>query len=96
MRDEGFFREAIHVRNRQCASCDRRTVFRDAAGGIATDNGGIIDRVDGDCHRRRCCAVRLAVVGDVGEAVGAVEIGVRRVGEAAVSVQHQRAVGDIA
>ena len=55
----------------------------------------IVDRADieGDgCGG----AVHRAVIDGVAETVGAVEVGVGRVGEGAVRIEHERAVGDIA
>src|SRR5262249_57162247 len=50
----------------------------------------VVDRVDRDAHRGHV-AVGLAVVGLVGEGVGAVVVGGRRVGECARAWSRQRA-----
>src|SRR5439155_9567827 len=55
----------------------------------------VVHASDGDGHGGDA-RVGLAVVGLVGEAVGAVVVGRRRVAEAAVAVQGQAAVGGLA
>src|SRR5204862_180793 len=65
---------------------DRRVVLR---------HRGIVDRGDVDTDGGDV-AVGDAVIGLVGEAVGAVVVGGRRIGEAAVSVEGQGAVGGAA
>ena len=68
----------------------QRRVF---GGGVAV--GGrhwrIVDRVDEDRRRRHVRGGRT-VAGGVGKAVGAVEVGARRIAEAAVGVEGERAV----
>ena len=54
----------------------------------------VVDRVDRDRHHGGVGAA-VTIRDFVGECVGAVEIGVRRVAEIAVRVQHQRAVGHV-
>src|SRR5262249_27668628 len=55
----------------------------------------VVDRRDGEDHAGKA-AGRGAVCGPVGEAVGAVEVEVRRVGERTVGVQGQRAAAGAA
>ena len=58
---------------------------------IVVRDGGIVDRVDGDRHG--CNGTGAGSVADgVGEAVGAVVVGVRGVGEGAIRVERQGAV----
>src|SRR5205085_872959 len=59
--------------------------------GVVGGHGGVVDRGDGEGDGGRA-GVGLAVVGLVGEAVGAVVVGRRRVAEGAISVQGQGAV----
>ena len=68
----------------------QRGVFRGRPG-IGDRDRLIVDRRHGDRHRRDV-RVGFAVVGLVGEAVGAAEVRGRRVREAASRVQGQRAV----
>ena len=59
-------------------------------GGVAV-GGDVVDRGDGDVDRG---GLGDAARGDrVGVAVGAVEVGVRRVGDGAVAIGDDRAVG---
>ena len=59
---------------------------------VVRRHGGVVDRVDG--HGDAGGGGAAIAVGDgVGEAVGAVEVGVRGIGEGAVAVVHHGAVG---
>ena len=54
--------------------------------------GGVVDRGHRDAHRRGVGAA-VPVRDAVGEAVGAVEVGVRRIGEGAVGIGDNHAIG---
>ena len=68
----------------------QHAVFVRAVGVVGGD-GAVVDRGDRDRHRRRR-RVGRPVTGLVDEAVGAVEVGGRRIDEAAIGVEPQRAV----
>jgi len=69
----------------------KRLVFVQAVGVIDGDRR-VVDRVHREGHGGDV-AVGLTVIRLVGEAVAAVVIGARRVGERTIGVQRQRAVG---
>ncbi|CAH0347782.1 hypothetical protein AQB9606_00001 [Aquabacterium sp. CECT 9606] len=60
-------------------------------GTVVHGHGRVVDGVDGDGDGGQV-GVGRAIVGLVGEGVGAVEVGGRRVGVAAIGVEHQGAV----
>src|SRR5207302_473503 len=82
-------RAAVHVGGADRAA-DGHVLVGGQAGALG--DGGVVDRVDGDADGG-LVAVEAAVVGHVGEGVGAVVVGGRRVGGRAVAVERQLAVG---
>ena len=91
---------AAHKRRRQGVAVHVRIVAQDrhsngrvfiGAGGVVGRNRWVVDRRDGQSNRGNV-AVELAVVGLVGEAVGAVVIGGGRVDERAIGVESQAPV----
>ena len=84
--------QRIAVRVRSGAAEGHGRAFVHGLIGTGIDQRSVIDRRDRQRHGGDV-AVEAAVVGLVGEAVAAVVVGVGRVGEGAVGVQSQRAVG---
>ena len=77
--------------NRAHEGRGRQVLVDGEAGGIR-HHGRVVDRVHGDAHRRRVDAA-VAIAHRVGEAVGAVIVRIRRIGDGAARIDTHSAMG---